>query len=490
MMSSTLEPPSSKSSWFSWAAPIAETLNVYQTAKIVQLKDKRLGYLYYSLIFLILLFVVGYEILYSNDQFDKRDVTGTPLMNIQQPTLNSCNPGHDDCESDFTPLGDLPYCQVYQGNSTSVPQADRRPCFYADHHTLVPTSTNGGSLFIPTRIDKRTEVRDCVPAASNNYTCRNEFRIVNHSGVMYIADIERYTLLIAHSYQRDTVSGNNNNLEGSYLECDRRKKDNAFVGAITRAIFGATECPGGYWRRKIACILDDCGRDAASRKKKSLLANLMQYGTDHRHGRQRTRGRRVAFARDRGGGYGEVMLEVSSMGTAPKVDHDAFAIPDGDVFSLSKLLSLAGVSLDATHNLDGDPLREAGTVLDIEVIYNNLHSFSSTFGNTRVEYWYKIAVRPMHQVKEEVVQWVDANADKRIIQNRHGIDIVVKVSGTFGFFSIMNLMLMLTTASAMLAVATVLTDKLAMYAMADRDFYSAKKYEIANAHKEQEATEA
>eukprot|EP00411_Alexandrium_monilatum_P052562 CAMPEP_0175438712 /NCGR_PEP_ID=MMETSP0095-20121207/56166_1 /TAXON_ID=311494 /ORGANISM="Alexandrium monilatum, Strain CCMP3105" /LENGTH=62 /DNA_ID=CAMNT_0016738503 /DNA_START=105 /DNA_END=293 /DNA_ORIENTATION=+ len=53
----------------------------------------------------------------------------------------------------------------------------------------------------------------------------------------------------------------------------------------------------------------------------------------------------------------------------------------------------------------------------------------------------------------------------------------------------MNLLLMLTTASAMLAVATVLTDKLAIYAMSDRDFYADKKFEVADAHPEAEKPE-
>mmetsp|Transcript_54575 Transcript_54575/g.159331 ORF Transcript_54575/g.159331 Transcript_54575/m.159331 type:complete len:503 (+) Transcript_54575:83-1591(+) len=477
----------------SFSAPVVQALRQYQTAKIVQLHDARLGTLYYGLVLLIVLFVVGYEILYCNDHFAKRDVSGTPFMNIQQPTLNACNPNREGCLSDFTPLTDLSYCSVFAGNSTLATPEERSPCVYMDHHSLVPNPSTSGRIFIPTRVDRRTEVRDCQPDADNNFTCGNEYRIVNQTGVNYVADIERYTLLIAHTYQRDAVSGNNNLLEGSYLECDRRHRTSRFIQTATRLIFGAEECPGGYWRRMIPCIAGgDC--DSRGHRRQSSLVQAAATagrggaGNGRRASHHSSRSRRVALARGRWSALqAEEAAAPNQAGPPPADPAEAFAIPDGDVFSLAKLLQLAGVSLDGTTNLDDEPLRMAGMMLDIDVIYNNLHAFSSTFGNTQVEYWYKVAMRPLHQVKEEVVELTDAN--RRTIQNRHGIDIVVKVQGTFGFFSIMNFMLMLTTASAMLAVATVLTDKLAIYAMKDRGFYAGKKYEFADAHEDEERGE-
>lgn len=466
----------------SWAQPCVEVLQVYQTAKVVQLKDYRLGWVYYGLLLLIALFVVGYEILYSNDHFDKRDVTGTPFVSIQQPTVDGCTPGKEGCLSDYTPLVDLPYCDVYSGNSTSVLPENRHPCIFADKHTLEPPGSLDGSIFVPTRIDVSSEVRACMPSPSNGYSCPNEFRTVNSSGVRFVADIERFTLLIAHTYHRDTISGNNNLLQGSYLECNQQDTSGALT-ALKEAIFGAEECPGGYVRKQIPCIQGGgCGE-------RSNRVSLV-----HRGGRRgrRSAARRAALlgaAPEADASDGPPAASPGNAGNDPPTP-DVYAISDGDVFSVGKLLSLAGASLDDTMNLDGDPLREAGTVLDIQVNYNNLYAFSSTFGNTGVEYWYKVNVRPMHQVKEEVVAWTAEDGSRRVIEDRHGIAVILQVQGTFGFFSIMNFLLMLTTAAALLTIATVLTDKLAIYALPDRDFYSQQKYQVASPEAAAEEEEA
>mmetsp|Transcript_49590 Transcript_49590/g.153093 ORF Transcript_49590/g.153093 Transcript_49590/m.153093 type:complete len:478 (-) Transcript_49590:103-1536(-) len=460
---------SSASTSKSWAAPVVEALSVYQTGKVVAINDRRLGLLYYGLISLVALFVLGYEILYSNNHFDKRDVAGTVLMNVQQPTKNSCSPTHEDCESDFTQLSLLPYCSVYAGNSKAIDPKDRRGCVYEDQHSLIPMPSQEGSMFIPTRVEQRLEVRDCNPTASNNYTCRNEFKTTSRTENMYVADIERYTVLFSHSYQRDTISGNNNNMQGAYLECNRESGTEGALKIVQGLVFGEEECRGGLRRKPIKCIAGagNCGERGTSSGKA-----LLQRG-----------GRALARRRVRRARQGSLLEALASdEGEASPIDvHGVYAIPDGDVFSLARLLELAGVSLDDKPGPDGEASRSAGLMLDIQVIYNNLHHFSSTFGDTRVEYWYKVAARPMHQVKQEMVAWTDDTAGKRIIQNRHGVQLVVSVQGSFGFFSVVNLLLMLTTASAMLAGARVLTDLLAIYAMKDREFYAEKKYEVADA---------
>lgn len=54
------------------------------------------------------------------------------------------------------------------------------------------------------------------------------------------------------------------------------------------------------------------------------------------------------------------------------------------MFRLSKLLELAGIELDGDENVEGEPRREAGTSLEIQVVYNNLHRWWSTFGQKDV----------------------------------------------------------------------------------------------------------
>jgi len=91
----------------------------------------------------------------------------------------------------------------------------------------------------------------------------------------------------------------------------------------------------------------------------------------------------------------------------PNVDKypvkDVFAIKDGDIFKLSKLLELSGgLDLDRTFNNYGEPLRESGTVIEIEVIYQNLKAIWSTFGGSEVTYTYKFNQRPLEEMKTEL----------------------------------------------------------------------------------------
>jgi len=154
-----------------------------------------------------------------------------------------------------------------------------------------------------------------------------------------------------------------------------------------------------------------------------------------------------------------------------------FAIPNGDIFRLDKLLQLSGLSLDGSFNIDGEPLRAAGTVIEIECIYSNMHAFWSSLGYTDISYSYKVSARPMEEMKTELfAQFQPDFPRKRIIEDRHGLYIVAKISGEFGFFSIVYTMVMLTTAVALISVAVVITDKLAIYIMPERETYRGEKY--------------
>jgi len=145
-------------------------------------------------------------------------------------------------------------------------------------------------------------------------------------------------------------------------------------------------------------------------------------------------------------------------------------------------LQLAGVtSLDNATNNDGEPLRSSGTVVNVEVRYSNLVPFASTFGRGEVTYEYHVSLKPLHQVKDDYVSsWglaLGGRRRTRTTERRNGILFVVNVGGEFGFFSILNLMMMLAEAASMLAVATILTDKIAIYFMERAERYYESKYE-------------
>jgi len=162
-------------------------------------------------------------------------------------------------------------------------------------------------------------------------------------------------------------------------------------------------------------------------------------------------------------------------GGAPEI----FAIPDGDIFRLGKLLELAGLDLDKNFNTAGEPLRERGTVVDVEVFYNNLHHFTSSFGDQSVGYIYRVVERPMNEMKTEVYakrQPLDF-PKTRWIENRHGILLRVSVQGTFGHFNIVYLLVMMTTSLALMAAVTKGVDLMAIYVMHRHQEYYDYKYD-------------
>jgi len=336
----------------SFSSVVSEYTQVYQTTKVVELHDSRLACVYWTLFSLIILFVVGYEILYCNDHFDKRDVFGTPSLTIQQPTWNGCNPQKDGCKSDFNSLTVLPYCSEYTGTEAPSLAEHRLPCQFADKHTVVPISGVYGSMMVPAKIEHIEEVRTCKPEVANNFTCDNEFERHNTSGDHYIADINRFTVLVSHTYHRDSLSGNNNQLTGHYALCNRVEPP-GLIPYLLRAVYGAKECPGGVRKVPILCKTRGCGEGGSK-------DSLQQLKSQERR-LKRLRTSVILAAGDTAEGVPEHPEENSRASGARKSSAwEPFAIADGDVFSVDRLLSLAGVSLDNTTNLDGETLRESG----------------------------------------------------------------------------------------------------------------------------------
>lgn len=459
-----------------------DDLFAYETQKIVRIRDRRLGLTYLALVVLILLYVVVFQILYLNEHFVRKDVFGTARMTIQQPTKHGCNPNDVDCTSNFNSLLDLPYCDV-SPNKTDDPEFKRK-CIFADQHTLMPFGMLKGEMLVPTRIDTMVEFKECNPGPQNGYTCSNEYRLPKAQDVVYVADIEKYTIMVAHSYKRSWIKGNNGNIQGWLQVCipdvvDEKDKFRKTLKDAKTKIQGKHSCDGKLEKRPIHCITGKCSWSPKKKKKKSddekFLQRSHSAGKTHRHG------------------YGDLqtalMLDEAAEAEGLHGDSDApspgelvkdgmFAIPDGDIFSVKKLLELSGLDLDRTFNKEGEPLREAGTVIEIEAVYSNLHPIFSSFGFMDVQYYYKISQRPMEEMKTEMYAQNQPNyPDERIIENRHGLYIVVKIGGEFGFFSVVYTLVMLTTALGLIGVAVLITDKIALYLMAQKEVYRESKYQ-------------
>lgn len=403
----------------------------YTTAKQVRIHDRHLGCLYYCWVLLIVCWVAGFQIFYGNNHYKLKDVKGSTRMTIQQPT-KGCNPNKPSCQDNMTPMTELPYCDVYAGEEEGkeLPK-HKRKCIYADQHELLPGGMLEGKMFVPTRIDHMVEKKTCKPGPSNGYSCKKMWTMEENQANTYVADIEDYTVMIVSSYYRGKLVGTSSAHQGFYYEC--RDKE-------TGKVIATSKCKQAELKVvPIKCLpFLDCGyksmkeppRAPSFLKRQSRIQSHETLATDAN--------------------------ETSEFKPGP-----VFAIPDGDIFKFSKILELAGLDLDGSEK-NGEPLRERGTRIKIKVEYANLYPYT---GETNPGYILKIVEDPMDEMKTEMYTHSQP-ADypqTRTMENRHGIYLEAQVGGSFGFFDVVFLLVMLTTSLALLATGTTIIDVVADY---------------------------
>jgi len=277
------------------------------------------------------------------------------------------------------------------------------------------------------------ETRHCKPSKANGFKCNKMWMMKENNENTYVAAIEDYTVMVVSSYYRGGLSGSSTDHQGFYYEC--RDKD-------TKKIIATTKCKHEELEIvKIECLpFLDCGYHA--------MANPP---------------RTPSFLRKRSRiGQHELSTADSNVTSDSEFKPGPiFAIPDGDIFKLGKLLELAGLDLDASEK-NGEPLRERGTRLKINVEFANLFPWT---GVTTPGYIYKVVEVPMEEMKTELYTHSQppSESETRTMENRHGIYLDATVGGSFGFFDIVFLLVMLTTSLALLATGTTLIDVVADY---------------------------
>mmetsp|Transcript_72820 Transcript_72820/g.167162 ORF Transcript_72820/g.167162 Transcript_72820/m.167162 type:complete len:362 (+) Transcript_72820:384-1469(+) len=342
-----------------------------------------------------------------------------------------------------------------------MPAPQQRRCEIADQHEVVPGGMLGSTMFIPTRVDRRVDERSCEPSAENGWSCTKAWTTLKHDNV-FLASIEDFTLMIAHSYSRRHVSGNSLSAAGFYYECQDKNRN----VSPTR---GCEERGHKLKRIKIHCYKKGKCHQWTPEDETLVFPDgePENWEANPSIGNETTSS--AVFVN---GNRYEVALD--SRGQIPEV----FAIPEGDVFSLRKVLQLAGLELDKEWNKDSESLRVAGTSLQIQVSYSNMHHIYSSFGRDNVGYVYGMIGLPMDEMKQEIYAPLQPSGNKRrYLENQHGLYVDVHVGGTFGIFSVVYLLVMLTTSLALLAMATKITDMLAVFALREKESYYKCKFE-------------
>jgi len=244
----------------------------YSTKKIAFVRDKYVGGFHYLLLSLICCWVLFGQILWNNEDFVYKDVSGIARMWLSHPTLNYCDPALPTCKSNFKSLLHLPYCQEFGEVSGRHPEA--KHCVYQGKNSMAPHGEVDDKLFIPTAIELITEKKSCEPSIENEYFCENEFVELQGSDCdaqgykcskrggkthqyFYVADIENAIVQFTSTYDRDGTSGTSLEHRGYYYECQDKTNvkhgEYSWAARMNASNLPNRGCSSKFVRKPIHC---------------------------------------------------------------------------------------------------------------------------------------------------------------------------------------------------------------------------------------------
>lgn len=467
----------------------------YTTPKVAWVRDRYVGFGYYCLLFLAMCWVLIGQILWRNEHFQLKDVRGIPRLWVAHPTLNQCDPNSADCMPEFQPLSTLPYCT--ENPSATIKHPSK--CKYGDKFSLLPDGINTNRMFIPTAEVIMTEKRGCKPSAQNQYKCDalymkenpDDVYYMNESRAHYYANIEDYVIQLTSTYHRASIAGTSLKHPGFYWECQDKKTEGE------RTWEERLEMPHRYENcqdmvlKEIKCLKGiKCKKEDLAENKLALMeeSDMVKYADYSGSRKLRSSAKKLQNPQLQYEiHHPEAHVFSASAGNSKMKDEPHRPTPDvyasiwGDTFKLGKLLELADADLDNHYNMDGFTTRMAGTIIEVEVVYENMRKFLSSFGLSQVRYAYKVVEKKLPYISREwlaTVQPVDYPETRRYVV-QHGVLVVFNISGEFGFFSIVYLLIMLTTAMALLGTAAKVTDLFSIYGHPRKKNYFHIKYEVS-----------
>mmetsp|Transcript_73681 Transcript_73681/g.193313 ORF Transcript_73681/g.193313 Transcript_73681/m.193313 type:complete len:617 (-) Transcript_73681:73-1923(-) len=543
----------------------------YSTKKVVWIRDRWIGAIYYGIIMCVMLWVVGGQIVWRNEQYLLKDVKGLARIWYNHPTVDNCESNIAGCKSAFKPLDQLPYCNAFAGLGAG---SNKAHCEYQSKVSIAPGGEENGLIFIPTAVEIITEREACEPSEENGFTCDNEYEALPGTDCLhdkhlcqkrggldrqffYVADVKNFKLRFTSSYERENIRGTSlmhpayvglcqsmmreQNTTRSWQERRYRNQEVCERRALKRY---KMRCLGGNCTQARAFdVFDDTGvrkavedvRSEATVVSESIrLSGLSrarvgseetvllatESRTESRRELQRHRQTDAERTREQLGEHNTGALralrsfarakkreqqteggeaaksdlkppswlslsrlssfgeEVSSVNPSESQEYEDSW---GDVFTVGRLFELAGADLDNDYNMDTWTTRQSGTALQVRAVYNNLYPLISSFGYRDVEYHYEVRELMLpYMSRTELAPVQPAGYPKvRKYVIRYGVLISFEVGGTFGFFNVVYLILMLTTAFALTASATTITDLMGIYVFSRRDNFFHLKYEVS-----------
>jgi len=510
-----------------------DTVVPYPTPKIARIKDSKLGLLRYALMFLIMVYVVGYQIMWRGNHLETQDLAGVYQLQLDHPTRNYCDPIDVECMQNFTSMSALPYC-------SQSPEAGpiKLPCKYFDAQQLWQLTDQG--MMIPTHMSTFYQTRGCVPSIDNDWSCVGWlYDFLDKNGQVqekrgqaspisdiFIADLERYTLLIDHSARAGGGTRSYaSDMVGYWLDCNT--DDDADTGCVPRPIScghescldktyslpetrGAESRPTFRGDRRSLSFVQTGSKVKSKRRKESRASEQMAPGESHddsdamaalqlekgedllqSRGLQSSRADNETEPEATEPDGHKVPARVNNLGSL-----GAVSLLQGDIFTIGMLLRAANVSLDnRRHNVPswvGGSYRSSGFVLVIRIHYTNIESWLGLKvlpwipSGPTMHYTYRITKHASHDdfmLKHVRPGGKGEPKNSRVVTEYNGIRVLIEQSGSVAVWDNIQLLLILTTTLALMAVATCITDCVALNCMPESAAYHAVKFERPRSEK-------
>lgn len=400
-------------------------LFAYSTTKYIKIRDARLGLLHYGLMFLIVVYILVYQLIGKLGYLKFNDAQNTVRLTLQEPTQN-CNPNDADCKDSFSSLSSLPYCCAQNSscsfNADGSCSCDYRTSFKDYNCTWLSGSdasvTRESSIVVATFVHEYTQLLNSTcfssyPSAAN--AC-DHLWVADGEASVFAADVESFTLLIDHSVTSP---------KSGLATTSRQMQGMLFVG--------------------------DNGNDDSSAK--AIKDALCQSSGN-------------AVTAPEGG---------SSTNKSPCYIPPSTAV-GLDYFSIGTLLQATGVTLEGeSYPGSGHSARYEGLTINLLIDYSNSKDWHGL--QTNISYLYKPSVVPQSTFKTTSLSPMSLNGSKRLKKDIHGVLFEVRPSGQLAVFDFTQLLLQLTTSLTLLALSTVGVNILAQYVLRYRHYYSEALYD-------------
>lgn len=487
--------------------------NKYQTPKVVEIHDWKLGFLRQLFYILVFLYIVPYQVLFVGKHLSESYVSGVVKVLLREPTRKGCDAFDVDCVPEFDRLSDLPYCK--QNNYSGVYQ---KRCEFRDQVDLRQLTDEG--IVIPSHILTYNQTRNCNPAQDScdgrlyNFL-DSDGKVQESKGhpepikEIFVADVERFKVMFDHSAHSDAgVMMYSFQMVGSWMNCtdpddrDAHCKEEPILCVHKHCPEGSLTSRNMERALGITPSTDNTKESDVSLAVKAAKTiktpDASRLAVDHDDAAGVVQWRRpTASSTDET--PSDVSLAVKTTNARLSADpheseytivqrflQDELAVSaySGDVFAIGQLLKVAGAPLDEAQTHDtNETYRAGGFALVVRIRYSNLEPWMGLkvlpwqSKGPRMRYSYHITKRATgdHALRKTVHE--SANGDDRLVEEYRGVRIVVQQYGNILVWDEMHLLVILTTTLALLAASSCILETVALNFLERSSEYAARKFE-------------